>query len=191
MPPGVLRRFEDNVRCLLAIADICGEEWGYRAREAVSALPDQESAERPQNVIIRHGLLIFEVFELNQISSVRFNKELCRLDLPDARWTQYRGARGADYLHPLRMNGQAELLRQVGFTSEVCWRNGGGEQASVGISAPPSKRRDANTISRHRKRRRSGASACACSAVQLGRDSRHRELISREQNVILSPHLRP
>jgi len=50
MPPGVLRRFADNVRGLLAIADSCGEEWGY----------------------------------------------LRRLDLPDARWTQYRGASGAD-----------------------------------------------------------------------------------------------
>jgi hypothetical protein len=124
MPPGVLRRFADNVRGLLAIADSCGEEWGYRAHAAVSALLEQERAERPQNVLVRHGLLIFEVFELDQISSIQFNRELLRLDLPDARWTQYRGASGADYLHPLRMNEQAELLRQVGITSEVCWPPG-------------------------------------------------------------------
>ena len=92
MPPGVLRRFADNVKGLLAIADSCGEEWGRRAREAVTALLEKERAERPQIVLIRHGLLIFEIYELDQIGSVQFNKELLRLDLPDANWTQYRGA---------------------------------------------------------------------------------------------------
>jgi hypothetical protein len=124
MPPGVLSRFADNVKGLLAVADSCGEEWGARARTAMVALLAKENAERPQIVLIRHGLLIFDVYEIDQISSVRFNKELRRLDLPDARWTQYRGASGAGYLHPLRMNEQAELLRQVGIASEVCWPAG-------------------------------------------------------------------
>jgi hypothetical protein len=124
MPPGVLRRFADNVKGLLAIADSCGEAWGRRAREAVTALLERERAERPQIVLIRHGLLIFEIYDLDQIGSMRFNKELRRLDLPEARWTQYRSASGADYPHPLRMNEQAELLRQVGIASEVCWPAG-------------------------------------------------------------------
>jgi Protein of unknown function (DUF3631) len=46
MPPGVLRRFADNVKGLLAIADSCGEAWGRRAREAVTALLEKERAER-------------------------------------------------------------------------------------------------------------------------------------------------
>jgi hypothetical protein len=124
MPAGVERRFADNVRGLLAIADSCGEGWGRRAREAVTALLEKERIERPQMILIRHGLLIFDVYELEQISSVRFNKELRRLDLPDARWTQYRGASGADYPHPLRMNEQAELLKRAGITSEICWPAG-------------------------------------------------------------------
>lgn len=90
----------------------------------MTALLEKERTERPRNILIRHGLLIFEVYELEQIGSVRFNKELLRLDLPDARWTQYRGASGADYPHPLRMNEQAELLRQVGIASEICWPAG-------------------------------------------------------------------
>jgi len=117
MPPGVLRRFADNVKGLLAIADSCGEAWGRRAREAVTALLEKERAERPQIVLIRHGLLIFEIYDLDQIGSVQFNKELPRLDLPDARWTQYRGASGTDYLHPLRMDEQATLLGKVGIRS--------------------------------------------------------------------------
>jgi hypothetical protein len=124
MPAGVMRRFADNACGLLSIADSCGEAWGHSAREAMTALLEKERAERPQNILIRHGLLIFDVYELEQISSVRFNKELRRLDLPDARWTQYRGASGADYPHPLRMNEQAELLKRVGIASEVCWPSG-------------------------------------------------------------------
>jgi Protein of unknown function (DUF3631) len=117
MPPGVLSRFADNVKGLLAIADSCGEEWRFRAHEAVVAMLAKEKAERPQIVLIRHGLLIFEIYELDQIGSVQFNKELLRLDLPDARWTQYRGASGTVYLHPLRMDEQATLLGKVGIRS--------------------------------------------------------------------------
>jgi hypothetical protein len=83
----------------------------------VVALLAKENAERPQIVLIRHGLLIFEIYELDQIGSVQFNKDLLRLDLPDARWTQYRGASGTDYLHPLRMDEQATLLGKVGIHS--------------------------------------------------------------------------
>jgi hypothetical protein len=117
MPPGVLSRFADNVCGPLAIADSCGKEWGHRARAAATVLLEQERAERPQIVLIRHGLLIFEIYELDQIGSVQFNKELLRLDLPDARWTQYRGASGTDYMHPLRMDEQATLLGKVGIRS--------------------------------------------------------------------------
>ena len=103
------------------------------------ALLEKEKAERPQIVLIRHGLLIFDVYELEQISSVRFNKELRRLDLPDARWTQYRGASGTDYLHPLRMDEQADLLGKVGIASEQSAGRRGhdsGAQAFAATSAP-------------------------------------------------------
>jgi hypothetical protein len=124
MPPGVLRRFADNARGLLAIADSCGEEWGRRAREAITILLEKEKRERPENTVVRHGLLVFDIYELDQISSTRFNKELLRLDLTDARWTQYRGASGADYLHPLRMDEQAALLKDRDIESEACWPPG-------------------------------------------------------------------
>ena len=57
-PTGVIRRFGDNVRGLLAIADCCGPEWGQRAREAVLFLLEKEQAERPHITIVRHGLAI-------------------------------------------------------------------------------------------------------------------------------------
>jgi hypothetical protein len=117
LPPGVLRRFGDNVRGLLAIADSCGPEWGKRAREAIMFLFEKERAERPQITILRHGLAIFEALGVDQIRSTDFNRELKRLDLPDAKWTRYRGASGTDYAHPIEMHEQAALLAKVGIHS--------------------------------------------------------------------------
>jgi hypothetical protein len=127
MPPGVQRRFADNVRALLSIADNCGPEWGRRAREAVVFLFEKEKAERPQITIIRHGLDIFDTLqpELDQIKSIRFNQELKRLDAPDAKWTRYRGPSGTEYAHPLEMHEQAALLGSVGIESIRCRQSTG------------------------------------------------------------------
>ena len=118
MPPGVILRSADNARGLLAVADACGPEWGYRARAAVTFLFKKEQAERPKIPMVRHGLVIFDALGVDQIGSVRFNKELRQLDLPDARWTRYRGASGMEYAHPIEMHEQAALLEEVGIYSE-------------------------------------------------------------------------
>ena len=116
-PPGVIRRFGDNVRGLLAIADSCGPEWGQRAREAILFLLEKEQADRPHITIVRHGLAIFDALGVDQIGSVHFNAELKRLDLPDAKWSRYRGASGVDYAHPIAMHEQAALLQKAGIES--------------------------------------------------------------------------
>jgi hypothetical protein len=124
MPPGVARRFADNVRGLLSIADSCGPEWGQRAREAVTFLLEKERAERLEIVLLRHGIAIFDALGLHQIGTVEFNKELRRLDLPDAKWTRYRGASAVEYAHPIEMYEQAALLSLVGIKSVTCWPSG-------------------------------------------------------------------
>ena len=116
-PPGVIRRFGDNVRGLLAIADSCGPEWGQRAREAILFVLEKEQAERPHITIVRHGLAIFDALGVDQIGSVHYNAELKRLDLPDAKWSRYRGASGVDYAHPIAMHEQAGLLQKAGIES--------------------------------------------------------------------------
>ena len=85
-------------------------------------LLEKEKVERPQITIIRHGLAIFDALqpELDQIKSTRFNQELKRLDLPDAKWTRYRGPSGTEYAHPLEMHEQAALLDKVGIKSTQC-----------------------------------------------------------------------
>jgi hypothetical protein len=117
IPPELLHRSGDNARGLLSIADSCGPKWGQRTREALVALFEKERAERPHITIVRHGLTIFDALELAQIGTIHFNRELKRLDLPDAKWTRYRGAAGTDYAHPLAMHEQAGLLRRAGIYS--------------------------------------------------------------------------
>lgn len=124
MPAGVIRRSADNVRGLLSIADSCGPKWGQRARDAVLFLLEKEKAERPQITMIRHGLVIFETLDLDQIGSVQFNKELRQLDLPDAKWTRYRGPSGTDYAHPLELHEQSALLKKVGIQAMPLWPPG-------------------------------------------------------------------
>jgi hypothetical protein len=118
MPPGVIARNADNARILLAVADACGTEWGKRAREAIVFLLEKAKAERPEIVMIRHGLAIFDMLEINAIKGTRFDQELKRLDLPDARWTRYRGPSGLDTMHPITPDERAKLLAMVGIVSK-------------------------------------------------------------------------
>ena len=46
------------------------------------------------------------------MSTVQFNRELRLLDLPDARWSRYRGAGGMAYPHPITVSEQAALFRR-------------------------------------------------------------------------------
>jgi hypothetical protein len=67
--------------------------------------------------MVRHGPVIFDTPELDQIGSIRFNRELKQLDLPDANWTRYRGPSGNDYAHPITMAEQSALLEKVAIHS--------------------------------------------------------------------------
>ena len=84
-------------------------------------LLEQQKAESPEIVIRRHGLVIFETIELERIKSTEFNKELRKLDLPDANWNRYRGLGGDEIAHPITIGEQAELLREVpdGWSSSI------------------------------------------------------------------------
>jgi len=60
------------------------------------------------------------------ISTVQFNRELRLLDLPDARWSRYRGAGGMAYPHPITVPEQAALLRRKpnAVVSKTHWPGG-------------------------------------------------------------------
>jgi hypothetical protein len=127
MPPKLVRRCGDNARGLLSIADSCGPEWGRRAREALMILFDEETAQRPEIVMLRHGLAIFDTLEpeLDQIESNQFNQELKRHAVPDAEeWVNYHGPSGGKSPHPIGVQEQAALLKRVGIRSVPCWPPG-------------------------------------------------------------------
>jgi hypothetical protein len=113
---GLIRRFADNARGLLAVADACGPDWSKLARDAIMVFSDREKAEQPHFLIVKHGLAIFDAAGLDQasdvMSTVQFNRELRLLDLPDARWSRYRGAGGMAYPHPITVSEQAALFRR-------------------------------------------------------------------------------
>jgi hypothetical protein len=120
MPPGVRDRDEDNAWGLLAVAHACGTEWVQRLREALMFFLEKAKSERPEIVLIRHGLVIFDMLEITAIRSTRFHQELKRLDLPDARWMRYRGPSGTDTMHPITPGERVTLAEMVGIAVKKC-----------------------------------------------------------------------
>jgi hypothetical protein len=127
---GMMRRFADNARGLLAVADSCGPAWVERARNALAVFAAQEKAAQPHFLIVKHGLAIFDAAGLDQatdvIGTTKFNRDLRQLDLPDARWSRYRGAGGMAQAHPITLHEQAALLRKKPNTigSKTHWPPG-------------------------------------------------------------------
>jgi hypothetical protein len=115
MPPGIIGRDADNARGLLAVAHACGPDWVQRFHEALTFFLEKTKAERPEIVFIKHGLTIFGALEVAAMPSPRFHSELKRLDLPDARWTQYRGTSGLSKAHPITPGERAALAERVGI----------------------------------------------------------------------------
>jgi len=124
IPENLLGRHADNLRGLLSVATACGTEWRCRVCEAIPVLYARERAERPEITIIRHGLAIFERRGVDQIEYLEFNRELRRLDLPDAQWTRYRGPAGFDLAHALEPNEQGKLFQKVGIETKQLWTPG-------------------------------------------------------------------
>jgi len=119
MPTEMLRRFGDNARGLISIADSCGPEWGRRAREAMTWLHEKQKAERPFVLILRHILVVIDQLELDPVPTLAVNRELRRLPLPDAQWDRYRGPEGDDAPHPLTIGEQAKLLAKSDVASRL------------------------------------------------------------------------
>jgi uncharacterized protein DUF3631 len=186
MPPGVIRRNADNIRGLLAIADKCGSEWGRRVREALTFLLAKAKSERPEVTMVRHGLMIFDTPELDQIGSVRFNRELKRLDLPDANWTGYRGSGGNDYAHPITMAEQSAAGKGRHSLDES---PATGREAMPRLQARAIRGGAAQVRCRGagRDRGRPRAAATGQAPVRLGRHGRHTCHGANSMQVAVSP----
>ena len=124
-PAGIERRSADNFRPLLAVADVCGGEWPRRAREAIVALISEMTAEQPEVLIVRHGLLLFNQLETDWLEVGHFNKELHRLSAPEFDWNRYCGVSGLDMdRRPISISEQGRLLAAAGIRSHPMWPRG-------------------------------------------------------------------
>jgi hypothetical protein len=125
MPSGIADRSADNVRSLLAVADACGKDWPQRARDAIVALSREATAENPEILILRHGLLLFEHLETEWLEIGHFNRELHKLSEPEIDWNQFRGASGRDsYARPISISEQGRLVGKAKVKAHSMWPPG-------------------------------------------------------------------
>jgi Protein of unknown function (DUF3631) len=127
MPSELIARDADNFRGLLAVANDCGGEWPRRAREALIILFEQQRAEDPEIVILRHGLVIFDLLEAERVKTTEFDKELRKLDFPEMDWRRYRGLGGDENEHPITARERADLVRESGIKTKMMRPLGGGK----------------------------------------------------------------
>jgi putative DNA primase/helicase len=104
MPPGVFNRDADNLRPLLAIANVAGGEWPERAREAALAGREVGQDEGSRLELLLGDIRdIFTALELDRISSADLVKKL--VEIEGRPWAEY-GRSGK----PLTQNRLARLL---------------------------------------------------------------------------------
>ena len=58
LPPGITHRDADNIRSMLAVAAMCGQDWLPRGHEAIVILFNEMNARQPKALIVRHGLML-------------------------------------------------------------------------------------------------------------------------------------
>jgi hypothetical protein len=110
MPAGIIRRAADNFRSLLSVADVCGGDWPRRAREALVTLVKETTDDQPKAIILRHGRLLFERLETDELEVGLFNRELRKLSEPEFDWNRYRGPTGNRSEHSISISEQGRLL---------------------------------------------------------------------------------
>ena len=80
---------------------------------------EQQKAELPEVVILRHGLAIFDLPGIGNITGPVFDRELLRLDMPGMNWRRYRGPSGLETVHPITPGERGELLRKSGIETRT------------------------------------------------------------------------
>jgi hypothetical protein len=99
----------DNFRSLLSVADVCGDDWPQRAREALVTLIREIADDQPKAIILRHGLLLFQRLEADVLEIGLFNRELHKLDEPGFDWNRYCSPTGFNRgEHPISVSEQSQ-----------------------------------------------------------------------------------
>src|SRR5262249_21159799 len=107
MPPELRNRAADNWRPLIAIADLCGNDYGRQACEAAIVMSRDTFLDDDPVVTLLND--IRRVFDARGVDRISSRERVDRLVVPDdAPWAEWRGENGEQQSHRLT---QSELAR--------------------------------------------------------------------------------
>ena len=112
----MINRNRDNWRCLFSIADVIGEDWPERVREAAAKLAPRE-ADSHGTILLADIRSIFDARKgewADRMFSETLASELA--DIEGGRWAEYGKAR-----KPITKNQLANLLKGFKVTPEPVW----------------------------------------------------------------------
>ena len=116
MPAGVRNRFADNWRPLLSIADSL--DWGERAREAMLIFA-REFQDADAKILLLGD--IRKVFDAEAVDAMPSKTLLDALYALDADWNEFRGVRGEQQPHKLKVTELASMLREFKIRPRTIW----------------------------------------------------------------------
>jgi hypothetical protein len=120
IPPELRNRAADNWRPLIAIADLCGDDYGRQAREAAIAMSgDTFLDEDPVVALLKDIRRVFDARGVDRISSRELVDELVGPD--DSPWDEWRGPIGDQQPHRLTQSELARLLRPFHIKPRSMW----------------------------------------------------------------------
>jgi bacterioferritin-associated ferredoxin len=121
MPEGLHNRAADNWRVCFAIADAAGGEWAKAARDAAIELSRGQDEDMGVQLLLDvRGIL--DRLALDRIGSGRLVGEL--VDLPDGRWSEWRGVKGDNAPRAL-------FTRRAGSDAGAVWNQAGDNMAAA------------------------------------------------------------
>jgi hypothetical protein len=145
VPKDLRNRSSDSWRGLLAIADAGGPEWAKVARDAAIEL--SSGHDEDLGVELLHDIReIFDRHLLDRIGSTRLAREL--VDLPDGKWSEWRGVKDDGTPRKLTPGGLAQMLVPFGIRPKTIW--------------PPRRGVQEKSIKGYRREQFEQAWACYC-----------------------------
>ncbi|MCK6556086.1 DUF3631 domain-containing protein [Candidatus Binatia bacterium] len=112
MPPSLHDRAADNWRGLIAIADLCGPEWGRRARDAAVTLSGSDLDDGDAGILLLDDIraIFADDGDADRLRTDVLLHRLCAL--PERPWGEWRRGK------PLTARGLARLLTPFGVQSK-------------------------------------------------------------------------
>ena len=119
LPRCLRNRVADNWRPLLAVADLFGEEWSKRARDAAVIFAHSFADEDIAVLLLSDIRDVFDRLRIDRIASTQLVKEL--LEIEASGWSEYRGQRDDQQPRKLTPGEVAKLLRPFHIKPKLVW----------------------------------------------------------------------